>query len=218
MTNKTEIVVAREYYALTEARKSNDVKKKRLLSEIGELDGQYEREDKRARQVALNRCDDDDHASYLALTELKGKYVWQGEPSIDRRRREIEKKIETQNKFMTSVGHADENPFHTAGKAEQLRAKCQASLAKLHKQRQELPHPRPLFVVPPVTLPLLFHPNRENSVLETGTLNADVWQFILSLRPLIDRPILRVMRLSCISMAILVHGMPPEITGYLLCV
>lgn len=217
-----EIEVAREYYALTEVQKSIRIKKKRLLSEIHTFDRQYNREDKRAKridlQMAMNSCEKDERQGYMAMAELKNKYEWHGVPSIAQYRNTLKKKVDKIYAELVIHKQWCRRQFPYSIKNDKYAIKKEAKAEKLRAELYNLPHARPLFVVPAITLPLLFNPTREKLVLETGSLNADIWHFLLSSHFLVDRPTLRAMRLSCVSMAILVHGMLPEITGYFFCV
>lgn len=217
-----EIEVAREYYALTEAQKSIRMKKKRLLSEIHTFDREYNREDKRAKridlQMAINSFEKEEREGYMAMAELKDKYEWHGVPSIAQYRNALKKKVDRIYAKMVLHKQWRQRQLPYNGKSDQYTIKKEAKVEKLRAELYNLPHARPLFVVPAITLPLLFNPTREKLVLETGSLNADIWQFLLSSHFLVDRPTLRAMRLSCVSMAILVHGMLPEIIGYFFCV
>ena len=88
-------------------------------------------------------------------------------------------------------------------------------LLALREENYRMPYARPFFVVPITTLPFAFR--IEHRYLTTGTIHADIWQYLLSSYKIENRATLRVLRLCCISMAIIVHNVSPAITGYFFC-
>lgn len=201
--------VAREYYELTEKRKSLYIKRKRLESEREEL--KTKRTGKRARLASIKSELEDvavtDQEAYFALVRFKNKYSGVKSPYEEIRER-VKHLIEIQRLRIDFLLSANHLPL--------LIELSDASdmLASLIQEVNRLPHGRPLFVIPAVTLPLSMHPEHDRICLHTGTLNADIWHHILYTQ---NRATLRQLRLCCISLAILVHSMPPMHTGYLFC-
>lgn len=212
-----EIEVAREYYALSETQKSIHMKKKRLLSEIDGLDERHEREDKRAKRLSMQiaDCDMEEIGCHAATVKLKSKYKWQHKSAIEDYRMKLMRKVARIDTQVIVHQKRRQRLYFYVGNIDLYTIRKQAKQKGLKTELYNLPYARSLFVIPAITLPLPFHPNRQNLCFETGILDADIWHNVLSS---LDRSTLRSLRLCNISFAILVHSLPPAITGYHFCV
>jgi hypothetical protein len=221
--------VIRVYHELTEKRELVSCKRKRLESELDELKNSR----KCAKRICIkNQLDElmaSDQEAYLELARLKMQemsrlsdengIITTYEASRSRlfsrigwQQYSIQLLQEAMDHFVRRGG--DEQVFLCV--SDRIHEKITYLLA-LWEEEYRMPYARPFFVVPITTLPFAFHPNVNHRSLTTGTIHADIWQHLLSSHKIENRATLRVLRLCCISMAILVHSMPSELTGYLIC-
>lgn len=224
----------REYRDLTEKRKSISNKRKRLESELDELKISRQRGNKRTKQASIKNQLNDllvaDQEAYLALARLKMKETLRltdkNGPitSSEASRSRLISRIEWQQYCITLLQEAMEHFIERGGNEDVFHCVSLrigekiACLVTLFDEEYQMPHARPFFAVPPITLPFTLQPNPEQLSLTTGSIHADIWQYLLSSYKIEDRATLNVLRLCCVSLAIIVHSLSPNLIGYFFCV
>ena len=212
---------AREYYALEEIQKVNCLKRKRLLEELETEDENGDRLCKRAKEARIKMSLDivvsEKKMIDLNMIHLENRYSIK--VSIEfMKRRSLGLKVMCLQ-MEVAVLERLESTFAVFQDIEYLMSdKLQEkyiAMANLEEELRLMPYARPLNVIPAITIPLSYHPHQANLFFEPGILDADVWHNILSS---LDRPTLRSLRKCNVSFAILVHSLPPAITGYHFCV
>lgn len=203
------------YYALEEVQKENQLKRKRLLYEFDKLeknkrgdDGLKNRIKRMKVKMALDTVAIEKNEIDSNIERLADKYDSRisndfGPGLIF----ELKRLLVDQIKMTISIREST----NRNGNKDALIIESKTELVNLQKELQLYAHPRPISTIPTITLPLAVHPGKSNLCLQTGLLNADIWRNLLFF---LDRVSLRRLRLCNVSLAILVHGLPSENTGY----
>lgn len=203
---KMEKEVAKEYYELTKLRKETILKRKRLQYEHDtQCDGPVKR---MTLVMALNMNHEEERQNCLAMARLKEKYEWKGDISgVQEFRRNAKEKIAKTRKLLQQDWR----------RSREANEKLNRKISYYATILRDIPMARPLFAIPAVTLPLAFHPNVEKLYLDTGALHADIWREVIRFY-YGDFATLRILRLTCVSMAIVIHSLPAAVTHFYFCV
>jgi hypothetical protein len=212
---------AREYYALEYIQKLNCLKRKRLLEELETEDENDDRLRKRVKEARVKMSLDivvfEKNIIDLNMLHLENKYNVRVSLEFMKRRTlglkvgclQMEGAVLERLEYTFAIFQEIEYVM-----SDKLQEKYIA-MANLNEELRLMPYARPLNVIPATTISLSYHPHQEKLCFETGTLNADIWRH--NLFSSLDRAALRSLRQCNVSFAILVHSLPPEITGYYFC-
>lgn len=206
------------YYALEEVQKENQQKRKRLLYEFDKLeknkygdDGLKNRIKRMKVKMALDTVAIEKNEIDSNIERLADKYDSRisdgfGPGFIFELKRLLAEQLKiTISLYESTNRNGNKDARIINGKTE---------LTNLQKELDLFAHPRPISTIPAITLPLAVHPGKSNLCLETGLLHADIWRNLLFF---LNRVSLRHLRLCNVSLAILVHSLPGENTGYYFC-
>lgn len=213
------VEAAREYYALEEIQKVNALKRKRLLTELDELDGPQKRVKASSVNMTLTMATVEKRMLDMDMMRLECRYS----ASVSReftKRGAMDLKIAIAQMEAAMLERLETSLAGFRGveyvASDKLKGKY-TLMSKLQEELRQMPYARPLSAIPALTLPVAYHPPNKKLCLETGSLNADIWHHLLNSCFIRDRATLRTLRLCSISHAILIHSLSPEITGYYFC-
>lgn len=214
-----DVEAAREYYTLEETQKVNALKRKRLLTELDELDGPQKRVKTSSVNMALTVATFEKRMIDLDMMHLEHRHS----ASVSReftKRGAMGLKIALVQMEAAVLDRLESSLAGFRGveyvASDKLKGKY-TLISKLEEELRQMPYARPLNVIPALTLPVAYHPPNKKLCLETGSLNADIWHHLLFSCFIRDRATLRTLRLCNVSLAILIHSLSPEITGYYFC-
>lgn len=207
------------YYALEEIQKENQQKRKRLLYEFDRLeknkrggdDGLKNRIKRMKIKMTLDTMAIEKNELDSSIERLADKYDSRISSGFGTGLIFPLKLLMVEQLKMTIVIYESTNQN---GNKDALLIDAKTELANHLKELDLYAHPRPISTIPAIILPLVVHPGKSNLCLETGLLNADIWRNLLFS---LDRASLRTLRLCNVSLAILVHSLPSENTGYYFC-
>lgn len=212
--------VAHQYYKLSETKREVALTKKRLREELD--DTRIDKAQKRVKRAQLNEAESKDAETDFQMRITTNKYNWSGVIEAHNNRQFLEMKI-TLLEYGANIIESVDISIATARRAVYTPSayinEKRANISVLREELHRLPYTRPLFVVPASTLPLSLHPKRNKLCLRIGTaLTSDIWEHLLFAKYITDKATLRLLRLTCVSLAILVHSLPSDVTGFTFCI